>query len=94
MKALGYVIESNGRSLQPITHFKIHRYHPRAKIRHLVWWRFSVMYGPVQYCEECETETGLEAFCQDCFERHFCECGQRLEDSWGSPGDGFCARCR
>jgi hypothetical protein len=92
MKLFNYVIESNWRSLQPITHFKIHRY--PGSVRHLVWWKLSVMYGRNETCERCDVETGLEIICQDCFERYYCECGQELCDSFGSPGDGFCARCR
>lgn len=93
MRALSYTIEANLRSLQPITHFKIHRYHRNNPVRHLVWWKLSVMWSPTQFCEECNVETGLESMCEDCYTHHFCECGQRLEDSMGSPGDGFCRKC-
>lgn len=49
------------------------------------------------YCEECEVEipqVRYSYFCDDCYENYHCECGQRLEDSYGSPGDGFCIKCR
>jgi hypothetical protein len=92
MKLFNYIIEGNGRSLQPITHFKIHRY--PSGVKHLVWWKLSVMYGRSGFCERCEAETGLETICQECFDHYYCECGEELCDSAGSPGDGFCARCR
>ncbi len=50
------------------------------------------------FCEECETDITEDRFdndlCEKCHEQFYCECGQRLEDSYGSPGDGFCIRCR
>jgi hypothetical protein len=92
MRFLNYVIEPSLRSLQPITHFKINRY-PGHSMRHLVWWKLSVQYGPVQHCEYCEVDTGLETICDPCFEHHYCECGQILEDAYGSPGDGLCRVC-
>lgn len=91
MKLLNYIVEANLRSLQPITHFKIHK---RPGYKHLVWWKLSVLYGWNQQCEECRVDVGLETLCESCFEHLFCECGQRLEDSYGTPGDGFCVRCR
>lgn len=87
-----FTVEADLRSLQPITHFKIHRY--KGGVNHLVWWKLSVMYGRTGFCEFCEIETGLEAVCQDCFEHHYCECGQQLDDAYGTPGDGLCVRCR
>lgn len=56
----------------------------------------------MNYCEECEIETesynvhyGAKFYlCDPCNEYMFCECGQRLEDSYGSPGDGFCKKCQ
>lgn len=91
MKLLSYTVEGNLRSLQPITHFKIH--HWKSGTRHLVFWKLSVLWSRTKFCEYCETETGIEDVCPDCFEHHFCECGQELTDSYGSPGDGFCRRC-
>jgi hypothetical protein len=85
-----FTVETSLRSLQPITHFKIHRHRDYS---HLVWWKLSVMYGRTGFCEYCEVETGLESMCQPCFEHHYCECGQIREDAYGSPGDGLCRRC-
>lgn len=49
-------------------------------------------------CEECgdanEDYDHTTSLCPACHEFNFCECGQRLEDSWGTPGDGFCIKCR
>ena len=51
-----------------------------------------------EICDECEeryeTEEGQDGMCPDCHDEHYCECGQRLEDSYGQPGDGFCCQCR
>lgn len=88
MKILNHIIEGNLRSLQPIAHFKIHRW--PGGVKHLVWWKLSVTYGPNGCCEHCDVETGLEAVCQDCYDHHYCECGRELD----SPGNGFCPRCR
>lgn len=91
MKLLNYTVEASLRSRQPITHFKIHRY---SSTRHLVWWMLSVQWSPTLHCEFCDVETGLYDICEPCHEHNYCECGQRLEDAYGTPGDGFCARCR
>jgi ssDNA-binding Zn-finger/Zn-ribbon topoisomerase 1 len=56
----------------------------------------------IKHCEECEKETdnyyisygAYFYICEACYEHNFCECGNRLEDSYGSAGDGFCIRCR
>jgi len=49
------------------------------------------------YCEECdkviEPNRDMD-LCDECWNTLYCECGQRLEDAWGSPGDGFCIKCR
>lgn len=48
-------------------------------------------------CEhgECTTQTsGREDYCEEHYEHYFCECGTRLEDASGSPGDGFCKMCQ
>jgi len=87
MKLFGYIFKFSNKAKWNWKHFKLHK---RGKIRHLVWGKFSILFGPIQYCSECEIETGLETICQECQEYYFCECGQRLEDSYGSPGDGFC----
>jgi len=49
----------------------------------------------MNHCEECEKEMEEDhEICDECNEYFFCECGQRLEDEWGTPGDGFCIQCR
>lgn len=50
-------------------------------------------------CERCEQETPIRMLydhdlCEPCYEWCYCECGRRLEDYWGQPGDGFCVKCR
>lgn len=92
MKVFNHIVEGGFRSLHSWNHFRIHG--SKGNPRHLVWGKLSMYYGPVQYCEECGKENGLDAVCEECHENLFCECGQRLEDSYGSPGDGFCLRCR
>lgn len=56
--------------------------------------RLEKLIPAANQCEECdmlaETDNGM---CLKCDELHFCECGQRLEDSYGSPGDGLCRKC-
>jgi predicted amidophosphoribosyltransferase len=91
MKLFGCIVESSLRSRHKWNHFKIHKGHTR----HLVWGKISIQYGPEQFCEECEKSIGLSSpLCDECDENLYCECGQRLEDSYGNPGDGFCIRCR
>jgi len=51
------------------------------------------------FCEHCKKIIEANSFqkddlCDDCFWHFHCECGQKLEDSYGSTGDGFCVRCR
>ena len=57
----------------------------------------------IEYCEYCEKETtdclqlyrGAKHYiCEECHNKYWCECGQKLEDSYGQPGDGFCIKCR
>lgn len=91
MKLLNYTIEANLRSLQPFSHIKLHRH---RHYKHLVWWKLSILFGKTHHCDECGIETGLEEYCDNCFEYLFCECGTRLTDSYGNSGDGFCVRCR
>ncbi len=58
-------------------------------------YSFGVPAEPV-YCEICETEINPKQdddYCEACYTEHFCECGQRLEDAYGSPGDGLCRKC-
>lgn len=59
--------------------------------------KFYLNFGEIQNCEHCEKELDYlthPAICDECYEHYYCECGARLEDSYGSPGDGFCVRCR
>lgn len=93
MKLFGYLIEPSLRSLHSFSHFKIHK--RSRETRHLVWGKISVRYGDEQFCEECECSIGLNLnYCDECYEHLFCECGQSLEDAYGSPGEGFCTVCR
>lgn len=75
MKAFNYIIELSLGSLHKWNHFKLHKY---GEYKHLVWGKISVRFGPIQYCEECGIENGLESLCQTCYEYNFCECGIRL----------------
>jgi len=93
MKLFGYIIEPSLSSRHSFNHFRLHK--RGSGTRHLVWGKISVLYGPEQFCEECEANIGLRLnLCDSCHENAFCECGNRLEDSYGSPGDGFCGNCR
>lgn len=74
------------------TYVKLHKYNTYW---HFVWGRLSVLGGPILECSECNVKCEVgEEVCQDCYEHSHCECGQVLEDAYGSPGDGFCIRCR
>jgi hypothetical protein len=42
-------------------------------------------------CNEEEAEAG---YCDKHYEFYYCECGQKLEDWWGTAGDGLCVKCR
>jgi hypothetical protein len=63
---------------------------------------YNVGFKIVEFCEYCEKQTdnynityGAKHYiCDECYENLYCECGTQLEDSYGSPGDGFCIRCR
>ncbi len=47
-------------------------------------------------CEhkDCNEEVVENDYCETHYEFYYCECGQMLEDSYGSPGDGFCIKCQ
>jgi hypothetical protein len=93
MKLFGYIVEADLRARHSFTHLKIHR--RSNDTRHLVWGKLSIIYGPEQFCEYCNANIGLDlGLCDKCHENAYCECGNRLEDSYGSPGDGFCTECR
>lgn len=56
---------------------------------------FGIPAEPV-YCEKCEKEIEPNRdydLCDECHDFYYCECGQKLEDSAGQPGDGFCRKC-
>ena len=51
----------------------------------------------IQECSTCgenftTSVVDQDGQCDQCF--NYCECGQRLEDAYGEPGDGFCIGCR
>lgn len=55
---------------------------------------YGEMYGLCYTCEETVPVDELnEDMCQSCHEHHYCECGIKLEDSMGTPGDGMCRKC-
>jgi hypothetical protein len=68
------------------------------------WFLYRTYRGAIERlgfidCEGCEKwfrkdQMHSNEYCERCHEHRFCECGQRLEDAYGSPGDGFCVRCR
>lgn len=43
--------------------------------------------------EDCPRVAVMDDYCDAHYEIYFCECGRRLEDSWGSPGDNLCRAC-
>jgi len=45
-------------------------------------------------CKELAPSRDGYDYCETHVDYYYCECGQRLEDAAGSPGDGFCVRCR
>jgi len=49
----------------------------------------------LEECEECKKSTEIheDGLCEECYYHFHCECGNRLEDSYGSPGDGLCRAC-
>ena len=93
MKVLNHVVEFSSNARWPITRIIFERsYHRKT----LAWWKFVLRFGPMCHCESCDKEVGLYSrpnLCDECYEYNYCECGQRLEDSYGSPGDGFCRKC-
>lgn len=72
-------------------------FYTRYGVKVFNWWKLHLSLGQVQFCEICETELDSmypPHLCDSCYEEHFCECGTRLEDTYGQPGDGFCISCR
>ena len=60
--------------------------------------KFNILFWEktVKNCEECEIEVKTLSdhnLCDECEAYHYCECGTKLEDSAGTPGDGFCRQC-
>lgn len=70
----------------------------------ILWFLYRTYHGAIEAlgytnCEGCEKwiskdQIFEEGYCEACHEYRFCECGQLLEDSYGSPGDGFCRMCQ
>jgi len=88
----GYKYEFSLTAKHPWSHIKLHKH---TQYYHFVWGKISFQWARVEHCEECSIETDLgETLCDECYQHNYCECGTRLEDSYGSPGDGFCVRCR
>ena len=87
MTLFGYELEFSNRARRKFYDVKLFR---RPGLKHLVWWKFSLRFGPGCFCEECEvkTELGL-SLCDECHSNLYCECGTKLETS----GDGLCSRC-
>jgi hypothetical protein len=49
-------------------------------------------YRPCEH-PDCNDAVVDDDYCETHLEYYFCECGQRLEDAAGSPGDGLCRKC-
>jgi len=49
----------------------------------------------IKWCEGCEKlflkEEINKDYCESCYEHHFCECGNCMEEY---AGEGFCPSCR
>lgn len=90
MRLLGYTVEGDLRARCPITRLTVHK---NRTYKHLVWGRLSVVWGPTRSCEHCGADSRFEDYCDECHWHFYCECGQELCDSYGSPGDGLCRRC-
>jgi hypothetical protein len=55
-----------------------------------------LMKAAQQPCEhdDCPENAVEKDYCEKHFEHYYCECGTALEDYAGTPGDGFCWKCR
>ncbi len=52
----------------------------------------------IRTCNECndiqdDAKDLNQDMCESCYEYNYCECGNRLEDSYGEPGQGLCRAC-
>ncbi len=49
----------------------------------------------LEECENCNKSKELheDGLCEECYYYFHCECGVRLDDSYGNPGDGLCRKC-
>jgi hypothetical protein len=94
MNIASYTVNFSSRALRPFNKAEVIK-HWRPKTTTLAWWKFVISWGQVGHCESCEARLDLYAteFCDTCYEHNYCECGQRLEDAAGSPGDGLCRGC-
>lgn len=92
MKLFNYTVAGSCTACRPITRATYQRDY-RSGVSYIGWWKFVVWWGKTRHCEYCGIENGLYRVCEACYEHHFCECGQELTDSSGSPGDGFCRAC-
>jgi len=92
MDLFGYEFRFSSTAKRSLNDLKVFK---RRNYTHIVWYRFSVIFGEYNFCEECGIRADLgQELCDECHEHLICECGNRLEDSYGSPGDGFCIMCR
>lgn len=90
MKLLNYKIKKSI-ARHKWSHMKLHRYNDYW---HFVWGKFSLQGGKLLTCDYCSVSTDIgEYMCQECYEKHFCECGTKLDDFHGGPGVGFCRKC-
>ena len=87
MTLLGYEFEFSNRAKRAFNDLKVFR---RSNYTHIVWYKFSLIFGQTRYCEECEVKTEIgQDLCDECHSNIYCECGKELE----SKGDGFCRTC-
>lgn len=87
MGILGYEFRFSNTAKRAWNDLKVFK---RSNYVHIVWFKFSIIFGAQNYCEECETRTELgESLCNECYEECFCECGTELE----YKGEGMCRRC-
>jgi hypothetical protein len=43
--------------------------------------------------DDCNMPACDQDLCEEHLEYYYCECGNKLEDSYGQPGDGLCRSC-
>jgi hypothetical protein len=87
MDLFGYEFNFSSHAKRAFNDLKVFK---KRDYTHIVWFKFSIIFGAQNYCEECEIRTELgETLCNECYEHNYCECGNELE----SPGEGMCRRC-